>query len=255
MITPEQVAEMAKKVKINEAVIFREYLQLVFLQKFYQKPASRKVFFKGGTALHLVFQAPRFSEDLDFSATLSMSEFDALIASALKRMENEEGVTWKEKKSVAGRRFLLTAEDFPPYKAYISLDFSFREKIFSDERSVIQTAYPVLFTSYVHHLSRDEILAEKIRAVMTRRKGRDLYDLWYLFAAGARLDWNMVKKKLAYYEISNATAADVANRVASFSKKSFVLDLRPFVPLHERARLPDFFEMAQAQIQKALADG
>ncbi|MFZ5858815.1 MAG: nucleotidyl transferase AbiEii/AbiGii toxin family protein [Chloroflexota bacterium] len=253
MITHEQVTLLAKKAKINETVIFREYLQLVFLQKLYQKTPSQKIFFKGGTAIHLIFQAPRFSEDLDFSVTSTMNEFNAYIVSVLKRMNDEEGVTWKEKKSISGRQFLLSAEDILPYKAYISLDFSFREKVFSDDRTVIQTAYPVVFTSYVHHLSQDEILAEKIRALMTRKKGRDLYDLWYLLSRGAQVNQEMVKKKLAFYEISNFVNADILKRVASFPRKDFVLDLRPFVPLNERDRLPDFFEMVQSQIQNALA--
>lgn len=253
MITHEQVTLLAKKAKINETVIFREYLQLVFLQKLYQKTPSQKIFFKGGTAIHLIFQAPRFSEDLDFSVTSTLNEFNVYIVSVLKRMNDEEGVTWKEKKSISGRQFLLSAEDILPYKAYISLDFSFREKVFSNDRTVIQTAYPVVFTSYVHHLSQDEMLAEKIRALMTRKKGRDLYDLWYLLSRGAQVNQEMVKKKLAFYEISNFVNADILKRVASFPRKDFVLDLRPFVPLNERDRLPDFFEMVQSQIQNALA--
>jgi predicted nucleotidyltransferase component of viral defense system len=238
MITQEQVSVLAKKYKINETVIFREYLQIVFLQKLYQKAPSQNIFFKGGTAIHLIHQSPRFSEDLDFSVISSMSEFNAYIATVLKRMEDEEGVSWKEKKSVAGKQFLLVAEDILPYRTYIVLDFSFREKVFSNDRSIIQTAYPLLFTSYVYHLSREETLAEKIRAVMTRRKGRDLYDL--------------LRKKLAYYEIPEIANSDIVERVASFPKKDFVLDLRPFVPLNERDRLPEFFEILQAQIKQAL---
>ena len=94
MITQEQVSALAKKYKINETVIFREYLQLLFLQKLYQKTPSRDIFFKGGTAIHLIYQAPRFSEDLDYSDVLSMSEFNAYITTVLKRMKDEEGVSW-----------------------------------------------------------------------------------------------------------------------------------------------------------------
>jgi predicted nucleotidyltransferase component of viral defense system len=250
MITQEQVSVLAKKYRINETVIFREYLQLVFLQKLYQKTFSQNIFFKGGTAIHLIYQAPRFSEDLDFSVTSSMPEFNAYITTILKRMEDEEGVTWKERKSVAGKQFLLAAENILPYKTYIALDFSFREKIFSNDRSIIQTAYPVLFTSYVYHLSQEEVLAEKIRAVMTRRKGRDLYDLWFLMSKGTEVRQDMLRKKLAYYEISEIANSDIIERVASFSKKDFVLDLRPFVPLNERDRLPEFFDMLQVQIKQ-----
>ncbi len=252
MITQEQVSALAKQYKINATVIFREYLQLVFLQKFYQKSPSQNILFKGGTAIHLIYQAPRFSEGLDFSVILSVSEFSAYITSVLKRMEDEEGITWKERKSAAGKQFLLTAENILPYKTYIALDFSFREKVFSNDRSMIRTAYPVLFTSYVYHLSQQEILAEKIRAVMTRRKGRDLYDLWYLLSKGTEVRQDMLRKKLAYYERKEVTNSDIVERVTSFPKKDFVLDLRPFVPLNERDRLSEFFEILQAQIKQML---
>jgi predicted nucleotidyltransferase component of viral defense system len=251
MITQEQVGALAKQYRINETVIFREYLQLAFLQKLYQKAPSRNILFKGGTAIHLIYQAPRFSEDLDFSVTLPASAFNAYITSVLKRMEEEEGVTWKERKSITGKQFLVTAEGILPYKAYIALDFSFREKVLSNDRSIIRTAYPVIFTSFVHHLSQEELLAEKIRAVMTRRKGRDLYDLWYLLSRGVDVRQDMLRKKLAYYKVSRLNNADIVKRVSSFPKKDFLLDLRPFVPLNERDRLPEFFEILQSQIEQA----
>ena len=71
MITQDQVETLAKKYKINATTIFREYLQILFLQKLYQKTPSQNIFFKGGTAIHLIYGAPRFSEDLDFSVALS----------------------------------------------------------------------------------------------------------------------------------------------------------------------------------------
>lgn len=120
-------------------------------------------------------------------------------------------------------------------------------------KTALRTAYPVLFTSYIHHLSQEEILAEKIRAVITCQKGRDLYDLWYLLSKGTAVNQNMLRKKLAYYKLSKISNADIVKRVASFSKKDFVLDLRPFVPLNERECLPEFFEILQAQIEQAFA--
>lgn len=252
MITQEQVGVLAKKNRINETVIFREYLQIVFLQKLYQKTPSQSIFFKGGTAIHLICHAPRFSEDLDFSVTLPMSDFNAYITGVLKRMKDEEDVTCKERKSLAGKQFLLTTGKALPYQTTIALDFSFREKVLTGERSLLQTAYPVLFTSFVHHLSQEELLAEKIRAIMTRRKGRDLYDLWYLLSRGVSIRRDMVNKKLAYYKIADTAPQDILKRVASFPRKDFVLDLRPFVPLNERERLPEFFDVLQAHIQQAV---
>jgi predicted nucleotidyltransferase component of viral defense system len=255
MITSDQVRALAAQNHINETVIFREYLQLVFLQKHYQKRPSQQIYFKGGTAIHLIYQAPRFSEDLDFTVALSMEAFTEYVGSVFQRMENEEGVTWKEKKSLAGKQYLLTAPPgVLPYTTTVALDFSFREEVVSPEHSIIQTAYPVLFTSFIHHLSQEEILAEKIRAVMTRRKGRDLYDLWFLLSKGAAVRNELVQKKLAYYQLSDITNADIRERIASFPKKDFVLDLRPFIPQTERERLPEFFEYLQSRVKQAFSE-
>jgi len=254
MITSDQVRTLAAQQRINDTVIFREYIQLVFLQKLYQKTPSQQIYFKGGTAIHLIYHAPRFSEDLDFSVALSAKAFDAYIQSVLKRMENEEGVSWKEKKSLAGKQYLLTAPPGTlPYSTTVALDFSFREKVFSPAHSIIQTAYPVLFTSFVHHLSQEEILAEKVRAIMTRRKGRDLYDLWYLLSKGTLVESDLVRKKLDYYKLTDVTGDDILKRIASFPQKDFVLDLRPFVPQNERGRLEEFFGYLQIQVKQAFS--
>lgn len=256
MITTDQVRALAAQNRINDTVIFREYIQLVFLQKLYQKTPSQQIYFKGGTAIHLIFGAPRFSEDLDFTVSLSAKAFESYVETVLMRMKVEEGVEWKEKKSLTGKQYLLSAPPgVLPYATTVVLDFSFREKVFSPAHSLLQTAYPLVFTSFVHHLAQEEILAEKIRAIMTRRKGRDLYDLWYLLSKGVTVQSDLIHKKLAYYKLTDVTNADILKRVASFPQKDFVLDLRPFVPQNERERLPEFFEVLQAQVKQEFLQG
>lgn len=254
MMTIDQINALSVKFNINHTVIYREYIQLVFLQKLTAEIESNKVYFRGGTAIHLLFGAPRFSEDLDFTVGLPSERFSVVIGKILERMINEESVSWKEKPSVAGRRILMTA---PPVMlknpVFVNLDFSFRERVLAPASSSITTQYPVVFRSYVWHLSKEEILAEKIRAVMTRRKGRDLYDLWYLLSTGTKLNDKHMKKKLNYYQLAGVQTEDIFKRITSFPKDEFVLDLRPFVPERERARLNDFFAYAQVQIKQVLA--
>ena len=181
MITIEQIHSLAKKKKINETTIFREYLQLLFLSKLYTRKQSQAIFFKGGTALHLIHKAPRFSEDLDFTVELKGKDFSNFIQKLFEEISKEGMIKFREKKSITGKRFLLKSESaILPYETFVNLDFSFREKIIFPQKSIIETDYPILFTSYIYHLSKDEIFAEKIRALLTRIKGRDLYDLWYL---------------------------------------------------------------------------
>lgn len=67
MMTDKQITDLASFFRIDKFTVFREYLQLVFLSYLYAQPQAGKVYFKGGTEIHLLFDSPRFSEDLDFS--------------------------------------------------------------------------------------------------------------------------------------------------------------------------------------------
>jgi len=253
MINKDQIHSLLKKNKINETVIFREYLQLFFLNELYSQKQSKDIFFKGGTALHLIYKSPRFSEDLDFTVELGKKEFLDFVQKLFASLSKKEAVTFKEKKSIAGKTFLLTADlSVLPYKTFINLDFSFREKVIDPQKSIIDTNFPVIFTSYIYHLSKEEIFAEKIRALLTRAKGRDLYDLWYLTTQGAFLKKELIKKKLKYYQLENIDKEDMLKKVKSFSKKDFVLDLRPLVPIDERNKLESFFDYIQDYLEKKL---
>lgn len=255
MITEEQIIEISKKKKITETVIFREYLQLLFLNKLYSSKKSEHIFFKGGTALHLIYQAPRFSEDLDFTVELPEKEFLSFILTIFEDIKKEEFLQFKEKKTITGKRFLMTAS-IPAlsYQVFINLDFSFREKILEPEKDIIKIEdYPLLLTNYIFHPSKEEIFAEKIRALMTRKKGRDLYDLWYLANLGVNLKENLVKEKLKYYQLDNISISQIIKRVESFTEKEFILDIRPFVPFNEREKLPQFYHYLKDYLKKYLS--
>src|SRR3989339_883971 len=70
MLDKNQITKIATNLQTTEYNTAEEYCQHIFLSQFYQLPSSERVFFKGGTALRIVFASPRFSEDLDFSSDL-----------------------------------------------------------------------------------------------------------------------------------------------------------------------------------------
>ena len=43
-------------------------------------------------------------------------------------------------------------------------------------------------------------MAEKVRAILTRNRARDIYDLWFLLRKGTRFDLSLINEKLRYYE-------------------------------------------------------
>jgi len=128
MITKEQIYLLAKKSKINETTIFREYLQLFFLSELYSRKQSKDIFFKGGTALHLIYKSPRFSEDLDFTVELEEADSLNFLLELFDTASKKEAIKFKERKTLTGKRFLLTAiPTVLPYKTFINLDFSFEK--------------------------------------------------------------------------------------------------------------------------------
>ena len=254
MITKNQLNALTATMKTNTMTIYREYLQILFLSRLYTQEKSNKIFFKGGTAIHLLFKAPRFSEDLDFSVMLSEKEFIVCIHEVFKKLTYEEKIIFKERNTISGKRFLLTANDpeILPHACFINLDFSFREKIIQPEKSIIDSQYPVIFTSFVHHISAQEMCAEKIRALITRQKGRDLFDLWYLISKGASIDSDLVQEKLKFYKMTGDQLPLLAKRIHAFTEKDFIVDMKPFVPVNERDRLKETFDYITSYLLEKL---
>ncbi|EKD57181.1 MAG: hypothetical protein ACD_57C00387G0005 [uncultured bacterium] len=253
MITLDQIKVFSKKYRINQTVIYREYLQLLWLSHFYKQKQSSEIYFKGGTAIHLIYNAPRFSEDLDFTSEVPQQDLDNLVNNTLKEVKRNIEIEIKERKVLAGKTYLLTAlPSILPFKTFVKLDFSFREKVIKPAKSTIETDYPILFTSYIHHLSKEEIFAEKVRAILSRKKGRDIYDLWYLLTIGTEPNTPLIKEKLAYYNLKfgKNVINDLYKKISDFGSENFAKDLAPFVSEAERARLPELYEVIKDYLKR-----
>jgi len=110
----------------------------------------------------------------------------------------------------------------------------------------------LIFQSYVYHPGKNELLAEKIRAFLTRNKGRDIYDIWYLLSQKGRIEDKLVSEKIKYYGINSFAKKDVLRKINAINKKDFIRDLRPFVSLNERDKLGDFFDYLKDYLGKFL---
>jgi len=256
MLTTNQIKDFSKLLKINTSVVAREYIQTLFLKELYEESYSKNIFFKGGTAIRLIFNVTRFSEDLDFTVVGNLRNFEIFIINFYKRLTKQYNFSFKRRKTITGIKYLLTANlKSIDYKIFVNLDFSFREKVLRPIRSVITTIYPLIFTSFVNHLSLEEIEAEKIRALLTRDKGRDIYDLWFLLSKNIVIDKHLVEEKLKYYKIDKFEPIKLIEKINKFSREKFVLDLRPFVPINEREKLSTFFEYTITFLKNNLTSG
>ena len=91
MITKQQISDLSKFYQIDGFTIIREYLQLVLLNYLYKNKEAEKIFFKGGTAIRLLFGSTRFSEDLDFSVADTQENTLKLMKKLEKLIQSELG--------------------------------------------------------------------------------------------------------------------------------------------------------------------
>jgi predicted nucleotidyltransferase component of viral defense system len=236
MIDQNIIEEKSKEFDIDEFTILREYLQLLFLKYFYSLKGSEKVYFKGGTVLRFFLHSFRFSEDLDFTSLLDKDTTMALVKKTILEMEKETpGIKLnsikRQKLSLSGRINYKPAS--LKYPLTIHLEFSFREKPQTRQTSLLETTYPITPYPLVVHPGFEEILAEKIRALAIRSKGRDIFDIWYLLTKGIKIDWTLVREKMLYYG-KTFTEEDFERKIKRFKIEDLERDLRRFLPKRHR---------------------
>lgn len=184
MISVSTIYELAKKQQTTQLNIRREYVQHLFLSHFYRQTKTDGIFFKGGTALRLVFGSPRFSEDLDFSTSLSkLKTIEEVLLDTLKEIEREGILTEIiEAKETSGG--YLSELFFTLNTQHINILLQFSKRNPKDMGEVMTIANNFIPSYTVILLDRKQLVNEKIQALLTRSKPRDFYDLYFLIRSG-----------------------------------------------------------------------
>ena len=151
--------------------------------------AGRRLAIRGGTALYKLYLHPaaRYSEDIDLVQVGSEpigGTFDA-VRSVLDPWLGQPRRDLKEGRVNLVYRFW--SEDPPPKPLRLKIEVNSREH-FTEHGHV---RIPFELTSpwwsgkaEVTTFTLDELLGTKLRALYQRRKGRDLFDLWYALVHG-----------------------------------------------------------------------
>jgi len=237
MLTKNQLNQISKDSQIDNFTILREYLQLVFLNYLYQEKSAEKIYFKGGTCLRLLYNSPRFSEDLDFSTKLSKKELDVLLDKIINKIQKEISqvqlsFVYQGKNSLR-YKIKYQAEDFK-YALNIRIDFSFENILLKPNISKPETKIPINFLPLIMHLSKQEILAEKTRAFLKRAKGRDIFDFWFLLDKNIFLDAKLIQKKIKTSFDKNKFLL----KIKKYPSKKLLMDLAKFLPMYYRKIIP-----------------
>ncbi|RKY52852.1 MAG: hypothetical protein DRP89_07020 [Candidatus Neomarinimicrobiota bacterium] len=226
----------------------REYLQHVILRRLFEQNLLNRLIFHGGTALRILHQINRFSEDLDFhleyqnSKSITIKELDSL-KQGLELAGYQISLKKQVEKTVKSvfikfERLLYDARLSPnkseKLNVKIEVDTNPPEG-FQTETTLVNKYFP--FAARHHDLST--FFSGKLHAILCRSypKGRDLYDLAFYLS-----HWQDIQPNFTYLNnaiqqtdsnqpqlTENNWREFVKNKVESLSWNLIKEDVEPFI--------------------------
>ena len=238
MLNLESLREFTNKWQTSIQNVVRVYIQHLFLAHLYKLDHAEKLLFKGGTALRIIYQSPRFSEDLDFTGCNigQVREIDELFIETLAAMEKMGiPISFQDAKATTGGYLGIIVYTLFGIAERMKFEISLRRSKTVAETTTIINEYTPPYT--LTGLSAGEIVQGKMDALINRRKPRDYYDL-YFFLRHPRLRKYVDTKRLSII-LTNLEK----------EKVNFKIALAPFLPKSHQMILRDFKAMLQKEIE------
>ena len=239
MIANEALQALATKLQTTELNVRREYFQHLFLSYFYQQPLTDRIYFKGGSALRMLYHSPRFSEDLDFSSSVTdIQALEEAILGTLAAVARENiNPDIAESKTTTGGYLAIVTLRTDHDAVAIQLEISLREGEKRGEAVMIASDFIPAYM--VVALIREQLVDEKIQALLSRRKARDFYDLYFILRAN----------------LLPAQRRDVLSPAVETLRQSridFEKELKEFLPKSHWAIIRDFPAILEREIERFL---
>lgn len=240
MIQEEEIERLVVKSQTSKINVYREYCQHLFLSYLYrQKEAGNTLFFKGGTALRLIYGSPRFSEDLDFSSPESnVGKIESIIENTLEEIEHEAiKIDLTESKKTIGGYLAIIDFKLTSQKIPLKIEVSFREKKAKGEVTSITSEFTTPYTAVM--FSKKDLVRQKIQALMTRGKPRDFYDLYFML------------RKNMFHDEEKYKFKEMLNKVKK-TEIPFKMELEGFLPKSHWLLLKNFKESLEKELEMRL---
>ena len=238
MINLSQVlSEYPKYLQSQAESILKEYLQYKILRSIFESKYANQLVFLGGTALRIVHNNTRFSEDLDFdNLDLSDSDFIVLGEIIKKNLEMEGLEVEISAKTVNAYRLKIR---IPHLLFDTGLALLREQKILIQVDTVPQNfnyiADTVLLNKFevftqIKSVPKNILLSQKIYASVNRKrpKGRDFFDIVFLYGIGASPDFEYLNKNIG---INNQQDLKIylLKKLDNFDFKLLAKDVEPFL--------------------------
>ena len=244
MIETKILKQFSDRYQTTMDNIIKEYFQHLFLSALYREKKSESLLFKGGTALRLVWQSPRFSEDLDFTGSkITIGQIESLMEAVLQKVESEGVKTdVEESKKTSGEYLAIFRFETDEYESGIQIEVSLRAEA-KDAGTTVLINSDLLPPYTLVHLDQKKLVGEKIQACLTRAKARDFYDLYFILRSRMAFKETFSKDKTLKIKLSkaiNGQKADIKN------------ELKRFLPANQHMLLKNFRSTLLAEIERSL---
>lgn len=228
MITQREVSQRAFQEKMSDRVIEKDYVLTWVLLALADSPLAELLTFKGGTALKKIyFPGYRYSEDLDFTL-IGEADPDVLLAGLtemLNRLAKSQGFQF----DIPAERIERRAESLTVYASFvgplqaraasrdIKIDMTLVERlIFPVQRRAVVSEYTDRIEKEILVYSLEEVLTEKLCAIIGRTEPRDVYDAHFLLE---RPDIDFYLIPSAFAEKASAKGVDPARLTEALTRK------------------------------------
>lgn len=172
--------QLSRELRISLDKVVREEWEMKVLEKISQSIIGAKIMFKGGTALRLAYNSPRFSDDLDFSplTKIAFSDFKKVVKSIEKAFPEIIISDLYDKFYTYISEYKIT-DPLMMQNIILKIELSKRKSQYkSSLRLLISPASNLQPLLQVEEI--DEILKDKLRTIKERKLSRDLFDIWFL---------------------------------------------------------------------------
>jgi predicted nucleotidyltransferase component of viral defense system len=270
MLKGRDIQSIAGKHKVSDSQIEKDYVITWLLWGIAQIEALHlNLVFKGGTVLKKAyFYDYRFSEDLDFTLTnadLSDIQIITALTKAFELIEEESGIQLKQSEldrhqsgSIALYIYFVGPLGGKMESKSVKVDITRGEKLlFKPIEQPIIISYSDLSTEGFSLLCYplEEIMVEKLVALMGRTQPRDLYDIWYLLEEDS-IELDFLKNEFA--EKARHKGHNPENLLPTWNRKhkQFQSQWNHYLA-HQIADLPEFDKVSRSVSRqlKAVFDG
>ena len=221
----------------REAQIEQDLVLSRALVEIFNSETGSKLALRGGTALYKLFvsEPVRYSEDIDL-VQISPEPIGSIFDGIKEKLNPILGSPVRTiGRSTATLKYRFVSEYEPVEPLRLKIEINIREHhAFDCIRPVEYAVNSPWFTEEctVKTFSIEELTATKIRALYQRRKGRDLFDLWYVFS-NLSIDVRHTVGLFKSYMESDSSPPSFAqfkeNLDLKMEDRGFVVDTNPIV--------------------------